>query len=371
MPLSQPRRRQEMALPPEVAQRLGELQLSGRAAPDPQGVRRVLVRSPNWVGDAVMSLPVLHGLANLFPGAELTVLAVPRVAPLFLHHPDVAQVIPYPPGREKWRLLWALRKNFDLALALPNSLESALSLWLAGAPIRAGYQADGRRGFLTRAVSGRERLQGLHMVFYYLGTLKALGDIGAFTYPALYLGPREEEWAEARLRAAGGFGGGPWVGLSPGAAYGPAKRWPPERFAALAVGLNRQLGARLVLLGGPEDRPIAAQVQERLSFPVLDLVGQTDLRQALAVLSRLNLLVTNDSGLMHAAAALGTPVVAIFGSTDPGATGPFTDRATVLRHPLPCSPCFQRTCPEEYQCLTAITVAEAMAAARIWLEESA
>jgi heptosyltransferase-2 len=331
-------------------------------------VRRVLVRSPNWLGDAVMSLPVLHGLGELFPQAEISVLAVSRVAPLFLHHPGVARVITLPRGRQKWRRLWVLRNNFDLALALPNSLESALGLWLTATPVRAGYNADARGPFLTRAVSGREKLRGLHQVYYYWGVLRALGPLPPLTSPALYLDPGEEAWAAGLMAGASGHPG-PRVGLAPGAAYGPAKRWPPERFASLASELYQETGAQIVLLGGPEDRPAAAQVKKELSLPVLDLVGHTDLRQALAVLGQLKVLVTNDSGLMHAAAAMGVPLVAIFGSTDPEATGPFTPRATVLRHSLPCSPCFKRTCPEDYPCLAAVTVAEAAAAARARLEE--
>jgi heptosyltransferase-2 len=157
------------------------------------------------------------------------------------------------------------------------------------------------------------------------------------------------------------------VGLSPGAAFGPAKRWPPERFAALGAELKKEFGARLVLLGGPEDRKAAAAVRSQLPG-ALDLAGRTTLRQALGVLTHLNLLITNDSGLMHAAAALGVPLVAIFGSTDPAATGPFTDRATVLHHALPCSPCFKRTCDRDYQCLLDITVPEVLDAARSRLE---
>ncbi len=174
----------------------------------------------------------------------------------------------------------------------------------------------------------------------------------------------------AQLLADAAPGSGPWVGLSPGAAYGPAKRWPPEHFAALGRELIKEFGARLVLLGGREEAPVAQQVKESLGLPVLNLVGKTDLRQALAVLSRLKLLITNDSGLMHAAAALRVPLVALFGSTDPTATGPFTDQATILRHPLPCSPCLQRTCDLGYACLTAIKVEEALAAARPWLVEN-
>jgi heptosyltransferase-2 len=157
--------------------------------------------------------------------------------------------------------------------------------------------------------------------------------------------------------------------LSPGAAFGPAKRWEPVRFAALGRELVREFGARLVLLGGHDERPVADQVKEQLQAPLVDLVGRTSLRQALGIMSQLNLLVTNDSGLMHAAAALSVPLVALFGSTDPGATGPFTSRATVIRHLQPCSPCFKRTCETGYPCLTAISVDEVAAAARSWLKE--
>ncbi len=350
-----------IALPPEVRQGFGELRVHGHL-PHPERVQHILVRTPNWVGDAVMSLPVLSGLRWRFPGARLTVLASPRVAPLFQGQPGVTQIVPYPAGRGKWRVLWGLRKRFDLALALPNSLESALGLWLVGVPVRAGYNADARRPFLTLAVSGRHKLKGLHTVFYFLGVLRALAEVDRFAPPRLYLEDGEAEEAAAFLEAARP-GPGPWVGLAPGAAYGPAKRWSPERFAALAAALQEEAGARLVLLGGRRDREAAAQLTALLQTPVLDLVGRTNLRQALGVLSRLKLLITNDSGLMHAGAALDIPLVALFGSTDPVATGPFTDKATVLHHPLPCSPCLKRTCAEGYPCLTAISVAEVKDAA--------
>jgi heptosyltransferase-2 len=236
-------------------------------------------------------------------------------------------------------------------------------------PTRVGYNTDARRLFLKEAVSGHQALAGLHTVFYLLGLLKALGGVATFTPPTLYLEPEEEAVGAHLLAEADLPGQGPWVGLSPGAAYGPAKRWEPARFAALGRELQREFGARLVLLGGSEERPVADEVKEQLQAPVADLVGRTSLRQALGVLSQLKLLVTNDSGLMHAAAALSVPLVALFGSTDPGATGPFTSRATVIRHPLPCSPCFKRTCETGYVCLTAISVDEVAAAARAWLKD--
>ena len=353
-------------LPPEVARRFQELGISGHFARDLGQVRRILVRAPNWLGDAIMGLPALRGLLDFFPRAEIAVLAAPTLAPLFTGQPGVTEIIDYPQGAGQWPRLWELRGRYDLALVLPNSLASAFGLWLAGVPDRVGFNADGRRLFLTVAVTGRRRLAGLHTVYYLLGLLQAFGEVRNLTPPALYPAAAEVE-AAMELLEKPGLAGGPWVGLSPGAAYGPAKRWPPERFAALGTLLQEEFGARLVLLGGPEDSGAADQVKEELASPALDLVGQTGLRQALAVLSQMQLLITNDSGLMHAAAALAVPVVAIFGSTDPGATGPFTSRATVLHHPRPCSPCFKRTCDTDYECLTDISVAEAAAAARRWL----
>ena len=365
------RQPQEQPLPLEVRQRFAQLQVSRRFARDPEVVRRVLVRAPNWVGDAIMSLPVLAGLKRLFPLAGITVLAVPRVAPVFVSQPGVVEIIRYPSGRGKWQVLWEMRGRFDVSLALPNSMESALGLWLVGVPSRVGYNTDARGLFLKEAVSGRSHLEGLHTVFYLLGLLKALGGVTTFTPPTLSLEPEEVAGAARFLQEIDLPGEGPWVGLSPGAAYGPAKRWPPERFAALGQALQQEFGARLVLLGGTDERPVADLVKEYLQQPVVDLVGRTTLRQALGILSQLRLLVTNDSGLMHAAAALSVPLVALFGSTDPVATGPFSARATVIRHPWPCSPCFKRTCEVGYACLNAITVDEVLAAARDRLQGGA
>jgi heptosyltransferase-2 len=354
-----------------------------------------------------MSLPTLAGVQSLFPQAEITVLAAPRVAPLFAGQPGVAEVVVYPSGPKKWRTLWHLRqcknstptptlppqgggrkdpdlsiswdiahqekrktKNekrpFDLGLALPNSWEAALGLWLAGARVRMGYNTDCRGPLLNVSVSGARDLAGLHTVYYLLGVLQGLGGVAGCSPPRLYLQEGEAQAAAPLLISQ--QPAGPWVGLSPGAAYGPAKRWPPERFAAVGRELQKNWGARLVLLGGAEDRDAGEEVMARLPG-ALNLVGRTSLRQALGVLTHLLLLITNDSGLMHAAAALGVPLIAIFGSTDPAATGPFTSRATVLRHPLPCSPCFKRTCDLDYQCLLDISVEEVTDAARVWLKE--
>ncbi len=360
-----------LEVPPAVQRAWDGLRVCGRRLDHPENVRDILVRAPNWLGDAVMALPVLAALKRRFPQAALTVLAVPRVAPLFAGHPLVRETVASPGGLEKVRLLLKLRGKFDLGVALPNSFEAALSLWLAGVRVRTGYAADGRRSLLTRAVVGRETLQEVHTVFYYLGILRAFGEIAPadLALPRLHLRPGEIREAAELLAEAGLPGPGPWVGLAPGAAYGPAKRWPAARFARVARELTESRRARIVLLGGAGDREAAAQVAAEAGVPVLNLAGRTSLRQALGVLSRLAVLVTNDSGLMHAAAALAVPVVALFGSTNPRATGPLSPRATVLYRAPECSPCLQRTCDaRDYQCLTAISAGEVLAATLPWLQ---
>ena len=256
-----------------------------------------------------------------------------------------------------------------MALALPNSFESALGLWLTRTPRRIGYAANGRTPFLTAALKGKSRLRGLHQVFYYLGLLEALDPVLTFRPPTLCLSKGEIAKGKDFLMAAGLNPAKPWVGLAPGAAYGPAKRWPASRFAAVGDLLQTEFQADLVLLGGPGDQEAADEVQRAGTGRFLNLAGKTTLRQALTVLCNLQVLITNDSGLMHVASALGVPVVAIFGSTDPKATRPFTSRGSLIHHHLPCSPCLERTCSQDYACLTEITVAEVAAAARTWLEE--
>lgn len=361
-----------LEVPPAVLRAWDSLRVGGRRLDYSGEVRHILVRAPNWLGDAVMALPVLPALKRRFPQAVVTVLAVAPVAPLFAGHPLVRKIVTYPRGLAKLRSLFQLRGGFDLGVALPNSFEAALSLWLAGARERAGYAADGRRFLLTRAVAGRETLRELHTVFYYLGILRAFDEVGAgdLTLPRLYLTPGEIREADTLLAAANLPGPGPFVGLAPGAAYGPAKRWPAARFAQVAQELTETRQTRIVLLGGPGDREAAAQVAAQAGVPVLNLAGRTSLRQAIGVLSRLAVLVTNDSGLMHAAAALSVPVVALFGSTNPKATGPFSPRATIFYRGPECSPCLKRTCDQGYHCLTAISAGEVAAAALNWMQEA-
>jgi heptosyltransferase II len=341
----------------------------------PHQIQSILVRAVNWLGDAILILPAVRQLKRFFPQAQLTVLALDRVAPVFQNVPGVDQVAPYLPkppatGFKEW-LAWLLRlrrQRFDLAVLFPNSLESALVTRLLGVPHRVGYNTEFRSGLLTQVVQGPEKTAGLHHVYRHEGILRAFGRVAADGLPELSLTAEESAASLQLLRDQGWQPGQKIVGLSPGAVFGPAKQWFPDRFAAVADTIHQEFGALIVLLGSGGDQEAAGKIAGAMKFPAINLVGRTDLRTALAVLSHLDLLITNDSGLMHAAAALFTPLVALFGSTDPFTTGPFTTFASVLRHPLPCSPCLQRQCPEKhYRCLDLISVAEVLEQARYWL----
>ncbi|MFP3867055.1 MAG: lipopolysaccharide heptosyltransferase II [Desulfobacteraceae bacterium] len=339
---------------------------------------RLLVRATNWVGDAVLILPAICRLRELFPQAHLAVLAVPRVAPVFQGHPAISEIILCPssssgpdnPGR--WPFLKKLRaRRFELALLFPNSFESALVAWAAGIPYRLGYNTDHRTLLLTTVIRSPAKLAHLHQVYRHLGLLRPFQDQGVITLPALYLHPPELAQARDLLTQKGIRPQELIVGISPGASYGSAKQWLPERFAQVADQLREDYAAPIVLLGGPGDSQVAQRIVQHLRGPAVNLVGKTDLRTAMALIKHLALLITNDSGLMHVAAALGVPLVALFGSTDPKSTGPFTPLATVLRHPIHCSPCLKRECPVDHSCMELITVAEVVAAARGWLARTA
>ncbi len=311
----------------------------------------LVVRLPNWLGDAVMATPALKALARR---ESFFLLGRSFLKPLFEPFPGVKGFLTLENGR--WGLFKTARKlkayRFSRSLLLPNSLSSALICFLAGIPERWGLATDGRRIFLTKAVNPPREKR--HQRDYYLHLMAALGYEIPDRSLAIFLSD------EARARAERLLSGlsAPLAILAPGAAYGPAKRWPAERFRALAVELSRE-GWSVVLVGGAAERLAGESLAAGLPR-VRNLCGQTDVATAAAVIERAAVFVSNDSGLMHVAAALGRPQVAIFGSTDPEATGPLNPRARVVRKPLPCSPCLKRTCHREYRCLTEISVEEVL-----------
>lgn len=235
--------------------------------------------------------------------------------------------------------------------------------WLAGVPERLGYSTDGRGWLLTHRLRDRRKERGLHQVDYYLGLLRSLGASQVDRIPRLQLKEKCIEMGLTLLSDMGIDKRELLIGVHPGAAYGETKRWFPERFGAVLERLQKP-GRRFLLLGGPGEELIAQQISTTMDHPPIDLVGKTTVAEALALVSMCVLFLSNDSGLMHVAAALNIPQVALFGSTDPQKTAPLNNRAVVI-HPehVSCTPCFKRSCPEDLECMKAITVDEVATAA--------
>jgi heptosyltransferase-2 len=339
---------------------------------DPSKIRRVLVRAPNWVGDAVMALPALEALKENLPASAIYVLAKPWVLPVFEDHPAVDAVLPYRKDASYPRALLQVlsaaselkRFRFDLAVLLQNAFEAALLAWLTSIPTRVGYNTDGRGLLLSHAVP-RQKDKAGHQVEYYLRILQGVNWKADSRDPRLQIGGHKAARARSLLLSLGVREGDFLLGLGPGATYGPAKRWPPERFAAVADMAAERWGAKVVVLGSAGERDIGDEVAAAMKAPALNLCGRTGLDEAAAVLRQCRAFVTNDSGLMHLAAALDVPTVAIFGSTDPVATGPRSAKARVVRHPLDCSPCLKPDCADGCRCLQSI------AAEEVWEELAA
>jgi heptosyltransferase-2 len=284
----------------------------------------ILIRSTNWIGDAVMTLPAVAAVRNTFPRAKITILVKPWVADIFRLCPDIDEIMLFQsPGPHeglagKWRLVRDIRKKqFDAAILLQNAMEAAIIAFLARIPVRAGYNSDGRELLLTHSVRRTKAIREVHQSDYYLEMVKALGCRPAGREALLTLGKNEERLAGDLLAGHGLQGSRLLVGMAPGATYGPAKKWFPERFSSVADRLADGFSAQIVLFGSSEDNDTAATVQARAKYPMFDLTGKTGLKEAMAMMARCRLFISNDSGLMHVAAALGVPTIAIFGSTNP------------------------------------------------------
>ncbi|MBI3003759.1 MAG: lipopolysaccharide heptosyltransferase II, partial [candidate division NC10 bacterium] len=330
------------------------------------GPARILVRGTNWVGDALLTTPALAAVRRTFPRAHLSLLVRPWVADLFKGNPAVDEILLYESAglhrglAGKVRLARDLRRRkFDLAVLFQNAFDAALLAWLARVPERVGFATQGRSPLLTRAVPVPPALKRCHEVEYYLELVRALGYEGESGEPVLVVTPEEQEGADRLLGEAGCDAAAPFVVLNPGAVYGTAKRWPAERFGALADRLLAG-GLRPVLVGAPSDAPAAAEVRAASTHPeeVVDLTGRTDLKTLAGVLARARGFVTNDTGAMHVAAAVGTPLVAIFGPTDPATTAPVSRHAALVRRPVFCSPCLLRECPIDHRCMRGVSVEE-------------
>ena len=318
---------------------------------------RLVVRAPNWVGDVVLALPALRDLRRDLPAARLSVLARPWVAELYRGLAGVDEVLESRGHRADVETLRGGR--FDTAVLLPNSFGTAFVAWRAGIPERWGYATDGRGLLLTRRCGVPGSVRGRSQVYYYRAMLEGLG-LATEGPPDASLACTEAWSAEAASLLPDD---GPWIGVNPGAFYGTAKRWRPERFAAAADLLAHRAGGKVAIVGGPAERPLGEAIAAQLRAPVRLLSGETTLGGLVGVLRRLRLLLTNDSGPMHLAAALGTPLVAVFGSTDWTETAPLGGRSVLVREDVVCSPCLLRECPIDHRCMTRVGVDRVVEAA--------
>jgi len=343
---------------------------------------KILVRATNWVGDAVMSIPALEAIRGRWPGAEIAILGRAWVADLYRGQGFADRLLVLDHGgqhrgaRGIERLASALRRErFDVAVLLQNAFEAAWIAWRAGIPERIGYARDARKFLLTRAVEvPRQGELPAHESYYYLELLRRAGWIerlGTVEAIQLRVDAATRERAESTLRRAGARGGAFRVVLAPGAAYGSAKCWLPERYAALADRLIAEGDADVVLSGTAAERAVAQQIAVGMQHRPIVLAGETPIGELPAVLSLCHLFIGNDSGAMHVAAAVGLPVVGIFGPTDPAGTAPVTPRFQLVRETVSCSPCFLRHCPVDHRCMKRIEVDAVYAAARPWLARSA
>lgn len=330
---------------------------------------RILVRATNWVGDAVMSLPALHAIRERFPRAHISVLARPWVADLYEDEPFADRVVRLTAARGARDPLGKLRtarmlrqERFDCAILLQNAFEAALLAWLAGIPRRIGYSRDGRAPLLTDPIpvptSGEIPR---HERFYYLAMLERAGIIDRLPSDApISLSRSADLHARGAQRLAETGLRPPVIGISPGAAFGSAKRWLPERFTEAGAGLAREIGASVAVFGSETERNLCQQVAQGIQeqgAQVHNFAGETSLGAFIELAAGCALYLTNDSGAMHVTSALGVPAVAVFGPTDETATGPAGPLTTVVRENVDCSPCLLRECPIDHRCMVRVSAA--------------
>ena len=336
---------------------------------------KILIRATNWVGDAVMSLPAIRAVRARFPEAQVVVLARPWVADLYARETAINRVIPYSAAsgfRDVPAKLGAARslraEKFDCAILFQNAFEAAAVAWLAGIPRRIGYARDGRAALLTDPIPVPKPGDiALHQRFYYLELLSRahlmdeIPRVDAIRLEGGEAAAREgkNRFEERGIRL-------PVIGVSPGAAYGNAKRWLPERFAQAALEVAGCCGASVAVFGSPSEKELCklvADMIERGGVSARNLAGETSLREFIEMAAACRVFLTNDSGAMHIASAVGVPTVAVFGATDDSATGPTGPLARVVREPVECSPCLLRECPIDHRCMTRVSAQQVSGAA--------
>jgi heptosyltransferase II len=309
---------------------------------------RILIRGSNWLGDSIISMPAVRAIKAGRPDAHITIAAPEKIALVWKLVPEVDEVISLT-SRSLFSAVRLIRQKmpFDIAILFPNSLRAALEVWRAGVSRRVGYRGHYRRWLLNQVIPERSRLGPVaHQRVHYLQITREVG------------GPSEPPAGGMFLPRAKSNGATTKIGLCPGAEYGLAKRWFPERFAEVAVAVSAQRPVEWILFGTPGDAGIGARIEASVGTNCVNRIGKTTINELIAELSECALLLTNDTGTMHLATILGVPVVAVFGSTEPRLTGPLGNTGHVIRHQVECSPCFLRECPIDFRCMKAVTVQE-------------
>jgi heptosyltransferase II len=308
---------------------------------------RILIRSSNWLGDAVMSVPAVRAIKRGRPDVHVTIAAPDKIASMWKLIPEVDAIIPLPDG-SLLPFVRRLRQQmpFDVAILFPNSLRVALESWVSGIPRRVGYRGHWRSWLVNQIV--REPRKPGPPEHHSLRFLRIARECGAETSNIEV--PKPNQTSNIKHQTL--------IGLCPGAEYGPAKRWLPERFAEAAAKITAQSSAQWIVFGTKNDAAIGEQIAAAIGDHCVNRIGQTTLEQLIDELRRCRLLLTNDTGTMHLAALVGVPVVAVFGSTEPLLTGPLGNGHTILRHHVECSPCFLRECPIDFRCMKAVSADE-------------
>ena len=343
---------------------------------------KILIRGTNWIGDSIMSIPAMREVRRIFPEAHITLHTRSLTEGLFANASFLDEIVSF--EKNRWPFMdvydnssFLREEGFDAAILFPNSFESALTTFLAGIPVRIGYNKDVRGFLLTHPVPVPEWKHRRHEAFYYLNLVSIAGqkllgrETVSLSAPDANLEVSEERRVEAEkvLAAAGIDTLKQTVLLGVGSTNSNAKRWPAERFAQLSDQLQDTAGVNVVLIGSDGDAAAAAAVTSLVRRQPIDLVGKTTVAEAAALISIADLVIANDMGLAHVAPSVGTKTIVIFGPTNPLTTRPFSDRAEVIRHDVPCSPCMLRECPIDHRCMTGISPDAVMAAATRMLAE--
>lgn len=329
---------------------------------------KILIRSPNWVGDAVLCLSSIEYLKEKMPQAYITVLAKNWVKEIFLNHPAVDEIISL--NKPKISLIQDIKKsNFDIGILFTNSFSSAFLFFLAGVKRCIGYKTDLRSLFLSNGIPLPKNLDRLHQRDYYLEIVKKfVPGTGTPKNPVLYLTNEEIDKAESVLENLGIYKNTKIIGMCPGASYGSAKMWQEENFKLLAEKITKNTNTKILIFGSNEEKELGEIIRENIE-DAINLCGRTTIREMMALLKKCDVVITNDSGPMHVTAALNVPVVAIFGPTSTDRTSPLGP-SLIIKKEVSCAPCKYRICPlRNHECMEKISIEEVFEAVKIVLSK--